>query len=183
MPAFPERLDNETDKAYRALCDYAAMGAGRSLETLCKRYRIGTESVPARRLTTIKEWNRLYDWQARIRRYDAAAAAERAADLREAHRGEVEALRQQAREDAKTLRALGRGLAGKLARRLQTLSEDGIEPGQLASLATAVSKALVGALDLDAAALGVDAVLEHLGSDDRDTDTTEQDPLARTVAR
>ena len=63
----------ETQKANRALKDYVAMGSGRSLSKLYRRY---TESSPEKAqsptqcLRTLKNWSSRYDWQARLARWD-----------------------------------------------------------------------------------------------------------------
>lgn len=84
-----DRRESDTARSWLALQDYAAMGAGRSLEKLVERYRNGADSVPARRLTTLKDWSRSGDWQARVAAYDEAQAA--------TLRAEREAVRRQRR--------------------------------------------------------------------------------------
>lgn len=79
MPArvpTPTRRDGDTQKAYAALCDYARMGPGRSIEKLQHGYSETTGSEPpTRSLRWLYEWSRLNDWQARVAEYDAAMQA------------------------------------------------------------------------------------------------------------
>lgn len=75
-----ERRTEDTAKSHAALCDYAAMGAGRSLPKLAERYRIGTDPVPSKQVQTLKRWSSEGDWQARVAAYDAALQAEAEAD-------------------------------------------------------------------------------------------------------
>lgn len=56
----------ESPRARQAWADYLAMGPGRSLERLVERYKSGTRSAPTRRLTTLKCWSGMFDWQNRL---------------------------------------------------------------------------------------------------------------------
>lgn len=64
-----EQLEGETPNAYRAFCDYVAMGSKRSLPKLAARYQADAEASPTRRLATLKEWSSKYEWQRRINEY------------------------------------------------------------------------------------------------------------------
>lgn len=84
----PEQGTGEGKKAYAAFCDYALLGAGRSLASLVKTYQSYTKPAPpTKHLRTLKGWSSLYQWQNRVTAYDkaiqteletAAAAARRA---------------------------------------------------------------------------------------------------------
>ncbi len=68
----PEQNDpQETPEAAAGYAEYAAMGQGRSLEGLVQQ-RVQNGSKASRRLATIKEWSSKYNWQERIKLYDAA---------------------------------------------------------------------------------------------------------------
>lgn len=114
----PERRESDTDKAYRALCDYARMGPGRSLDKLHKTYTAPSPATepPTRSFRWLKEWSRMNDWQERVRAYDAAFQA--VAD-EEAEREMLEGLALP-RERVRTLKKL----AGML------LTEDEKEGGE-----------------------------------------------------
>ena len=79
MPArvpTPERRDGDTDKSYRALCDYARMGPARSMTDLQRSYSETTgEKPPTKSLRWLHEWSRTHDWQARVQDYDDAMRA------------------------------------------------------------------------------------------------------------
>lgn len=70
------RMPGETGRQNAALHDYAAMGAGRSLASLERRYQDqrrtgGAPKPPSTSLTTIKKWSTTNDWQARITAWTA----------------------------------------------------------------------------------------------------------------
>lgn len=69
---FPEM----TPKAAQAFADYAALGAGRSLDKLVTHYQSRPESAPTRQLTSLKVWSTKYGWQDRIKRMAAEQTAE-----------------------------------------------------------------------------------------------------------
>jgi hypothetical protein len=68
----------ESARAREAWADYLAMGDGRSLEKLLERYQTATESPPTKRLKSLKDWSRYFDWQGRLKRLadDAVKAVE-----------------------------------------------------------------------------------------------------------
>ncbi len=73
----PEQGAGENKKAYAAFCDYARLGAGRSLSLLVKTYQTATKPLPpTKRITTLKEWSSKYHWQVRVAAYDKAIQAE-----------------------------------------------------------------------------------------------------------
>ena len=95
----------ETPRARQAWADYVAMGPGRSLEALLKRYQ--SESNPVtNRLATLKKWSVVYQWQARlaaIAEQEAREAEEREATERRAVMEEGYALGYRRVRDLKVL--------------------------------------------------------------------------------
>lgn len=176
MPAFPERHAEESAKAYDALCRYCELGAQRSLHKL--RQSIGKSPAYIRQL---ERWSSAHDWQRRVLDYDRRAAQEHAAAVDSARYADIERLRRDALEDAHTLRTIGRSGAKLVLERLERLDSNAIESQHLSSLLGAISRILSAAIDLDAAALGVDAVLEHL-DDDGDADENQSETSVRAVA-
>jgi hypothetical protein len=87
MPPLDRRAD-ETHRAHVALCDYAAMGPGRSLEKLVQTW---AGSGPTKWLSTLKRWSADHAWQFRAQQYDEAQAA--------IDRAEREAIRAQRRHE------------------------------------------------------------------------------------
>lgn len=86
----------ETARAHTAFLDYVRQGPGRSVRTLCARYRVQTEGEPraekppTTRLATLFEWSTRHAWQERLAAFK---------DERDAHDQEVwEARRRQVRE-------------------------------------------------------------------------------------
>lgn len=87
----------ETARSNAALRDYAHMGAGRDLRSLHQRYveqerwwseqkaneGQTAERPPTNRWSTIAGWSMKYEWQARVRRFDALQAAKEQAAYEE----------------------------------------------------------------------------------------------------
>jgi hypothetical protein len=150
-----ERRADDTVKSYAALCDYCAMGSARSLEQLHERYRSGTDPVPTRRLTSLKDWSRSQDWQARARAYD---------DMLQQEAQEAHTAKYLAALEAHRLRAAEAGqgvyiVATRLLRRMnEELDQLELTPATLGVLLRAYQTAL----DLEAHALGIDQVLPEL---------------------
>jgi hypothetical protein len=91
----------ESSRARQALDDYLRLGPTRSLPLLVERYRSGTEAnPPTRRLTTLRDWSRCYDWQRRAAAHDAEREALR-------RRAESKALEAEAAETARQVHAMG----------------------------------------------------------------------------
>lgn len=76
-----ERDEKEPNRAIIACNDYLRLGSGRSLEKLCERYRAATEAPPTKRVKTLKDWSRTFDWQARAAVYDAAQDAAKTVEI------------------------------------------------------------------------------------------------------
>ena len=80
-----EQREGESNKQYRAFCDYLAMGEGRSLAKLHDEYerlRNGNTTVktPIKTLRGLEQWSSDYGWVKRVKAYDAyMVAQERAA--------------------------------------------------------------------------------------------------------
>src|SRR3954470_22898345 len=93
MPSI-ERLPTDNAKSYAALCDYAALGPGRSLEKLVQIWtRSGLADKPTRWLSTLKRWSSAQRWALRCDAYDQQAQVEleqQRAVVRAARRAELE---------------------------------------------------------------------------------------------
>lgn len=74
-----ELKEGESNKAVMACNDYLRMGIGRSLFKLYDRYQNETETIPTKRLATLKEWSTSHGWQARVEAYDKIVDAEKTA--------------------------------------------------------------------------------------------------------
>ena len=57
----------ESARAAQAWADYLAMGPGRSLDELCRRYSNATIPTPTKRVKTLKDWSVAFGWQDRLR--------------------------------------------------------------------------------------------------------------------
>ena len=166
MPILPDKLPTESAKAYAAFVAYCELGPGRGVRDVAQQ--LGKSA------TLIGRWSAQHSWQSRVAEYDRAIALERADDLRQHRRAEVERLRQQNTDDATALRTLARGLLGKLAKKIAVLSEDDIDTKEIAPLLRTLSTTLTTATNLDASALGITDLLQHLDSHGTvDTDSTE----------
>ena len=66
-PAQRHYPKTESADAAQAFADYVALGKGRTLESLQKRYKADTRPVPTRRLSTLKVWSSAFKWQDRIK--------------------------------------------------------------------------------------------------------------------
>jgi transposase len=157
----PEQLPTESAKAYAAFVAYCEMGSQRSVRDVAQKLD--------KSYTVIGRWSSQHRWQERVRQYDAAVLEEHNAALRAKRNQEIERLRQDALLDAKTLRQLGRGSSGKLGEAIKNMQAKDIEPKHVASLLRTIAQSLEAATNIDAAALGIDEVLEYA----RNTDTTE----------
>lgn len=80
----------ETPRAKAAWADYVAMGPGRSLESLVRRYQSASGSVPTKRLMTLCEWSRTFGWQSRLGTIADAASKEIEAAEQERRRTAME---------------------------------------------------------------------------------------------
>ena len=83
-PADPlARIPGETARALQALHDFEAMGGGRSVSLLTKKYRESPEydgkKPPSTSLDTLTRWSTRFHWQDRIARLLEIRAAEREA--------------------------------------------------------------------------------------------------------
>ena len=143
----PSRHAADTPRSYAALIDLAAMGPGRSMEKLCERYRTDTGSIPpTRRLTTLKDWSRALDWQARLADYDRQ---QHAAD--DAARAVVRAQRRAALEEAdwqtgSDLRARCAELLAEMPRFLRRTEVETRQNGELVKIITLAIRAGRGEL-------------------------------------
>jgi len=165
VPILPDKLPTESAKAYAAFVAYCELGTQRSQETVSKQL--------AKSRQFISRWSAVHNWQSRVADYDRAIALERADDLRTLRRADVERLRTQNTDDAATLRTLARALTGKLARRIGTMDEQGIEVKDLAPLLRALATTLDTATNLEASALGITDLMRLLDDGDMDSDSKE----------
>jgi hypothetical protein len=89
----PEPLDRRPDepsRAHTALCDYAALGPGRSIDKLLvawaeRRNQGDTSAPPTARRNTLVAWSVRHDWPTRVAAYDEGQARAQLAQ-REAER-------------------------------------------------------------------------------------------------
>lgn len=90
----PERRATDTQRSYMALCDYAAMGPGRSIDKLLQVYTNSSiVKPPTRHRATLGVWSAAHDWQARVESYDLAIVQAEEADraaIRKARRAQLE---------------------------------------------------------------------------------------------
>jgi hypothetical protein len=161
----PEQLPTESAKAYAAFVAYCELGTQRSLEKT--RQKLGKES--AGYVRTLDRWSSQYHWQERARQYDAALLQERAEILRQQRREEIERLRTTSQADANSLRTLARGLGTRLGASIGQLEAGAIEPQHMASMLRTIAQSLETATNLDAAALGINEVLEWIHGSNTDT--------------
>lgn len=71
-----EQQPKETAKAYSAFTEYCALGSARSLPKLAKKHGESTEK--ARILQRqYEKWSSLYNWQERVKQYDAERTDEK----------------------------------------------------------------------------------------------------------
>lgn len=79
-PLTGQRQPGESDNAVIACNDYLRMGPVRSLAKLLDRYQTVTDSAPTKRLPTLKDWSRNFNWQDRASTYDATWEARKTAE-------------------------------------------------------------------------------------------------------
>lgn len=96
VPEILARLPDEPSDAHTALCWYAGLGPGRSLEMLAEHCRSAAESPPTRRLRTLCTWSSKWGWVDRVTAYDEQLRAEELA----ANESQWAARREQIREES-----------------------------------------------------------------------------------
>lgn len=70
-PLAGERQPGESNKAVQACNDYLRSGPGRSLVSLCDKYKNTLEnSTPTRHINTLQRWSADYLWKSRAALYD-----------------------------------------------------------------------------------------------------------------
>lgn len=67
----------ETNKAKRAFEDFFALGPGRTLAALHKKYTEGEQNPPTKSFRWIREWSRKHNWMDRIAERERRIAEER----------------------------------------------------------------------------------------------------------
>jgi hypothetical protein len=144
------RIEGESARAYAARVEYVTMGAGRSLET------IGQKLGKSKAL--MERWSSQYGWVDSARQYDEQVAYLTVQESADKYRADLEEHRKRASEAGKALYAV----AGKL---LQRMNAQAATLELNANSLAIIKGALQTALDLEAHALGVDAVLGKLDSD------------------
>lgn len=135
-----DRLADETIKANAAFRDYVAMGPGRSLRELLRRYNEpNTQKPPTKHFATLAEWSTRFYWQRRLDAWVRLTEAElqknfkeRAQHIRQADYDIGQSLRDLAAKIlaespkfVKASRKLVKGEDGRLDREVVTLALDG----------------------------------------------------------
>lgn len=125
----PDRRATDTPRSYMALCDYAAMGPGRSIDKLLQVYTShGTGKPPTRHRATLGVWSSTHDWQARVEAYDLALFQAEEQDRQAIRRARRLQLENQDWHDGEALRARVSELLAEMPRFLRR-SETQIEQG------------------------------------------------------
>lgn len=143
----PERRPADTPRSYAALCDYAALGAGRSLEKLVQVYTSsGTGKPPTRHRATLGVWSSAHDWQVRVAAYDQAIQADE-----EAARQAIRAQRRVELEEAdwatgSDLRKQCEAMLAEMPRFLRHTETEVKQGGELVKVITLALKAGPGEL-------------------------------------
>lgn len=148
----------ETPAAYEALTCYLQLGKSRSHKSVA--------SVLGRATSQIKTWSRLYNWKMRTAAYDAAQIKDRFKEAREANEAQHRAAILRFRDD-QARRARG---MGNLAELLMDLTREKVEAmraagelpseQQLSNLAKTVATLGECSMNLEAAALGVEELMD-----------------------
>lgn len=128
------RPTKESPQALQAFHDYADMGPGRSIRALSERYQ-NEINPPTRRLPTLLNWSRDFDWQTRLmdreariaERAEAAVATER------------EEWKRQRLNEARALHSAG---AAVLKPFLKKVQNGGLEHWTLEQLADVLPQAI-----------------------------------------
>jgi hypothetical protein len=144
------RQEDDTPKSYAALLDYFALGVGRSLE----KYRHATGRSPGF-LRQLERWSAEHAWAARCQAADDMLALEASAAHTAAYIASLEAHRKRAQDAGEGVYIVAAKLLQRMNKELDTLE---ITPATLGVLL----RAFQCALDLEAHALGVDALLPSL---------------------
>ena len=151
------RLPNESARAHAAKVAYVTAGPGRSLEKT--RQLLAKDSPGYTRV--LKEWSARHDWAATARAWDDQQAAEAIRRAGEAYRAQMERHRTDAMQSGQALYGVAIEMLATLRGQARTVE---YTPAALATIA----RALTVALDLQAHALRLDAILPELSDAELD---------------
>lgn len=147
MLKLPDRLPDETEKAYSAFVHYCGLGYNRSLADL--------GNLLGKSASWAESWSSRYNWQERVKVYDDQIHLLVATEQAKAHLSEIEKLRKRSSE-----------LADKLLKAAEVILERIIaESSEIyinAQSLNVVSSTMAKALDIHSHGLGIDALLPQL---------------------
>lgn len=114
-----DRQKGESAQAFEAFELYRTLGPDRSMRVVAERL--------AKSEVLMKRWSARWQWVDRCRLWDSHAA-------KAARNAEIEARRQQARDDAKKYRTLASGLIAKAGALLKATENGGLDPATMTPL-------------------------------------------------
>lgn len=150
MIKLPDRLPDETEKAYSAFVHYCGLGYGRSLADL------GT--LLGKSATWMEQWSSRYNWQERVKFYDDQIHTMVATEYARAHLADVEKLRKETGRLADKLLKAAEAILDRLINESKDIYIN-------AQSLTVVSSTVTKALDLHSHGLGIDQLIPQLKAD------------------
>lgn len=99
-----EQEIQETPRAAAAFLEYCALGPARSLRKLAEKLQQNRNKT-ATVFRQLGEWSSLYNWQERVKQYDAERIAERVAKKQEAREQMEDRHAEEAKEEQRIARA------------------------------------------------------------------------------
>ena len=152
MITLPERLPDETEKAYSAFIHYCGLGYGRSLAELGK--------LLGKSATWMEQWSSRYGWQERVKVYDNQIHHLIMIEQAKAHLSEIEALRQRSKGLADKLLEAAEAVINRVKAKAEN-DEIYINTQSL----SAASNAIKAGLDIHSHGLGIDELIPKLKAD------------------
>lgn len=156
-----KRGKSETPRAYEAFVTFLQLGRERNLPAVAK--------ILSETRANVEQWSKRYAWRERSAAYDAAHIATRFEEVRnqreEEHRKAIKKFRDDQARRARAMGNLAELMLDLTQEKLMAMRAAGELPSeqQLSNLAKTVATLSDTSMNLEAAALGVDELLEaHL---------------------
>lgn len=152
MITLPDRLPDETEKAYSAFVRYCGLGYNRSLADL--------GNLLGKSASWAESWSSRYNWQERVKFYDDQIHHLVAIEQAKAHLSEIEALRQRSKGLADKLLEAAEAVINRVKAKAEN-DEIYINTQSL----SAASNAIKAGLDIHSHGLGIDELIPKLKAD------------------
>lgn len=151
-----EQMAGESSKAFEAFALYRDMGSQRSMRQVEQRLN--------KSLTLLAKWSKKWNWQERIRAYDADLDRKTQAQNEEKHIQLIRDYRERCQRTAEVAHESSILMLEASVKRLHSLDPTTIAPGELAGLVRAAAQVIQLAAAMEAEALSIDRLWTILQS-------------------